>query len=286
MDAPSTNEEQLAQMLSLKNLVKVPMFTFGLLAQVLIYGAIGFLTPTMAIHMKEYGMEMFWIGVFFSLPAVMYIVGSLLIPCYLSFIGRRGVIFLAFMLLCLGIFMVGTSPLLNFPDTPKLMFAGLMFLGLAAAAITIPVLPEMLEQIILTHPALANSEELNDITSGYFNGCLGVGEAIGPIVASLLTASIGFRTSCDALAITLLFYTILFFCFNGRCSMFHLQDESDGSQSATDGGSYIRASAASVMKSDDDFKRIELDFSDRFLYSGCKSDRGSIQTGSSRLIQK
>ena len=167
--------------------------------------------------MKEYGMEMFWIGVFFSLPAVMYIVGSLLIPCYLSIIGRRGVIFLAFVLLSLGMFMIGTSPLLNFPNSPKLIFAGLLLLGLAAAAITIPVLPEMLESIIEKHPMLVDSEELNDITAGYFNGCLGVGEAIGPIVASLLSAGIGFRTSCDALALTLLLYTVLFFCFNGRC---------------------------------------------------------------------
>ena len=99
----------------------------------------------MSIHLKEYEMDMFWIGVFFSLPAVMYIVGSLLIPCYLSIMGRRGIIFCAFVLLCLGFSMVGTSPMLHFPDTPKLIFAGLLLIGLSAAAITIPVLPEMLE---------------------------------------------------------------------------------------------------------------------------------------------
>ena len=111
----------------------------------LIYASIGFLTPTLAIHLKKYDMEMFWIGVFFSLPAVMYIVGSLLIPCYLSIMGRRGVIFSAFVLLILGVFMIGTSPVLRFPDSPKMIFAGLLLVGLAAAAITIPILPEMLE---------------------------------------------------------------------------------------------------------------------------------------------
>ena len=105
----------------------------------------GFLTPTMAIHLNRYEMDMFWIGVFFSLPAVMYIVGSLLIPCYLSIMGRRGVIFSAFVLLILGVFMIGTSPVLRFPDSPKMIFSGLLLVGLAAASITIPVLPEMLE---------------------------------------------------------------------------------------------------------------------------------------------
>ena len=111
----------------------------------LIYASIGFLTPTLAIHLEKYDMEMFWIGVFFSLPAVMYIVGSLLIPCFLSIMGRRGVIFSAFILLSFGVFMIGTSPALRFPDSPKMIFAGLLLVGLAAAAITIPVLPEMLD---------------------------------------------------------------------------------------------------------------------------------------------
>ena len=103
------------------------------------------MTPTMAIHLNRYEMDMFWIGVFFSLPAVMYIVGSLLIPCQLSIMGRRGVIFSAFILLVFGVLMIGTSPVLRFPDSPKMIFSGLLLVGLAAASITIPVLPEMLE---------------------------------------------------------------------------------------------------------------------------------------------
>ena len=189
----------------------------------------------MAIHIKNYGLEMFWIAVFFSVPAIMYIVGSLLIPCYLSIMGRRGLIFVAFVLLTLGIFMVGTSPILHFPDTPKLIFSGLLLTGFAAAAITIPVLPEMLEQIVKKHPILEDSGELNDMAAGYFNGSLGVGEALGPIFSSLLVAGIGFRAACDALGSIILIFTILFFFFNGRTVIFHSGDASEGSQSATDG---------------------------------------------------
>ena len=90
-------------------------------------------------------METFWIGVFFSIPAVMYIVGALILPCSMNVIGRRGAIFIAFIFLIISVFMIGTSPMLNMDDNPKLIFAGLCLLGLVSAAITIPILPEMLD---------------------------------------------------------------------------------------------------------------------------------------------
>lgn len=160
------------------------MFLFGLFAQVLIYASIGFLQPVLALHLQKYGLETFWIGIYFSAPAIMYLIGALLLPCYNNFIGRRGLIFIAFLLLNASVFMIGTSPILNFKDTAKWIFAGLSLCGFSAAAITIPLLPEMLDQIGKTYPGLKDSEELSDATAGYFNCCLGVGEALGPIIAS------------------------------------------------------------------------------------------------------
>ena len=151
--------------------------------------------------MKSYeGFETFWIGVFFSTPAVTYILGSLLLSLYLKYIGRRGVIFLAFILLVISGFFIGTSPLLRLKDTPNYIITGLCLVGFASSAITIPVLPEMLDQIVLKYPNLKDNVELNDACAGYFNGCLGIGEAIGPIISSVLVASMGFRTACDVLA--------------------------------------------------------------------------------------
>ena len=73
------------------------------------------------------------------------------------------------------------------------------------------------------------------MAAGYFNGSLGVGEAIGPIVASLLVAKFDFRPVIDGLALAILIYTILFFFFNGRSEIFHNGDASDGTLTATDG---------------------------------------------------
>ena len=196
------------------------MFIFGLISQILIFGAIGFIQPTMALHLKEYeGFQTFWIGVFFSTPAITYILGSLLLSLYLKYIGRRGVIFIAFVVLVMSAFFIGTSPLLRLKDTPNYIIAGLCLVGFASSAITIPVLPEMLDQIVLKYPNLKDNVELNDACAGYFNGCLGIGEAIGPIISSVLVAAIGFRTACDVLALTIFVYTLFFFIFNGRHEM-------------------------------------------------------------------
>jgi len=68
---------------------------------------------------------------------------------------------------------------------------------------------------------------LNDATAGYFNGCLGIGEAMGPIIASFLVQKLGFRSACDVLALSVLVYTILYFIFNGRSKIFQRSESSE-----------------------------------------------------------
>ena len=233
------------------SLCRVPMFIFGLISQILIFGAIGFLQPTMALHLKSYeGFETFWIGLFFSTPAITYILGSLLLSLYLKYIGRRGVIFIAFILLVTSCFFIGTSPLLRLKDTPNYIITGLCLVGFAASAITIPVLPEMLDQIVLKYPNLKDNVELNDACSGYFNGCLGIGEAIGPIISSVLVASMGFRTACDVFALIVFVYTLFYFIFNGRHEMLYPDTKPEETVELIE-TQYITTSIS------DDFKKLE-----------------------------
>ena len=67
---------------------------------------------------------------------------------------------------------------------------------------------------------------MNNVASGYFNSFLGVGEAVGPISASLMTSWIDFRVAEDIVAILILTYCIAFFFFCGRISLFR-QTESE-----------------------------------------------------------
>ena len=100
-----------------------------------------------------------------------------------------------------------------------MILGGLVLLGFSAAMITIPLLPEMLHSVEQKFPLLKGSEELNNVLSGYFNACMGIGEAAGPISAGLLVSEFGFRGASDLLGSILLFFTLLFFLINGNISL-------------------------------------------------------------------
>ena len=65
---------------------------------------------------------------------------------------------------------------------------------------------------------------MNNISAGYFNSCLGVGEALGPISASLLSHSVGFRSAEDIFASCILIYCFAFFMMNGKLKIFKLNN--------------------------------------------------------------
>ena len=56
------------------------MFWFGLMAQILVFAGISFGLPTLALHLKKYdGFDEFWVGIFFAMPAIAYILNSLMV---------------------------------------------------------------------------------------------------------------------------------------------------------------------------------------------------------------
>ena len=119
------------------------MFSFGLTSQLLLFLSLGFAQPVRAIHLQKYGLKPLWIGIFFSVTAFAYFLNSLVITCCQRLLSRRGIVFIALTLLVVSFFLVGTSPMLNFKDSPVHIFFGLFLAGVAAAGITIPILPEI-----------------------------------------------------------------------------------------------------------------------------------------------
>jgi len=59
--------------------------------------------------------------------------------------------------------------------------------------ISIPVLPDMLEAIEDADDLNYDMEEVNNIIASVFVTCTGVGEAIGPILNSILKEFYGFE---------------------------------------------------------------------------------------------
>lgn len=73
----------------------------------------------------------------------------------------------------------------GFSNTSIVIFWGLCGFGLSASMISIPIFPEMIRSIEQRYPELVG-DELNNILAGYFNSCIGIGEALGPISGSIL----------------------------------------------------------------------------------------------------
>lgn len=134
---------------SLMKLCTVPMFVFGLLAQIYIYGGIGFLSPTFSLHMSSTyeGFDEFWVSIYFAMPAVAYIINTPLTPTWCAKFGRKNVLLVGSLLFTLAISMIGTSPMLGMPDNPTTIFLGVIVLGFSACMVTIPVLPEVLHKV-------------------------------------------------------------------------------------------------------------------------------------------
>jgi hypothetical protein len=91
------------------------MFLFGLIAQILVYGSIGFLSPTLSLHLMDYpGFNEFWVGVFFAVPSVIYVINTPLVYFYTRYLSSRFVVFIGSAIFCLSIYLIGTSPMLGF----------------------------------------------------------------------------------------------------------------------------------------------------------------------------
>jgi hypothetical protein len=67
-----------------------------------------------------------------------------------------------------------------------LVLFGLCVIGMSAAMIAIPVMPECLESIEEREDFNFDPEHLNNEISGFFVSSTGVGETIGPIASSIL----------------------------------------------------------------------------------------------------
>ena len=108
---------------------------------------------------------------------------------------KRLVIIIGITLMAVGNFFIGTSEIFGAANDSDMILFGLCIIGIAAATITIPVLPEMLESVEQNEDCNFEEEELQDVISGLFVTSTGLGETIGPILSSVLVEMYDFRTS-------------------------------------------------------------------------------------------
>lgn len=165
---------------------------FGLFGQFIAYYSLQYLMPVLALRIESLNPDKNYNSLFFAIPSTIFLIHMPLVTLYTQRISRRGVLVLGFALVSLGMMLVGNSVLLRIPETLSYTTLGLVLVGLGFSSILVPIFPEMLEAVEEKHPQYLNSNELNDVASGIFNASMGIGEAISPIISSLLNERLGF----------------------------------------------------------------------------------------------
>ena len=108
--------------------------------------------------------------------------------------------------------------MLHFSDSLILMGIGQALVGIFTAFMMIPGLPEMVESTIPVFPG--QERDVNDISSGLYNAFLGFGQVIAPAYGSFVTEAVGFRMTCDIVAIICFVFALVYVIVAGGVSAF------------------------------------------------------------------
>jgi MFS family permease len=68
----------------------------------------------------------------------------------------------------------------------------------------------MIESVLPEYPESAEVQ-INDLSSGIFNMFLGIGQVAGPLFGSIVSKQVGFRLTCDLVALICLLFSIAYY---------------------------------------------------------------------------
>ena len=190
------------------------------MTQILVMTSLNFLAPSAAVHLKTYGFSPVFVGFSFAVPAICYAVTASLLYMFTDRLPKRAVMLIGVLMCALGMFFVGTSKSLGLENNPEMIITGLMILGVSWGIMSVPVMPEMQEAVEQRTDLDYDEEELDNFISGLFVIATGIGEAIGPMLSSVLYDTYGFREAADIFAFMILIFGIVYFAFVGHIRMF------------------------------------------------------------------
>lgn len=184
------------------------------------YVAYSYQEPVLAVRLMDFDLSPFWIGIFFSINAVSYVISSLVISWFTYYFKNRTLIVVGMFAAGLSQFLIGPSPFL--PDNVYIMAVGQLTLGGCIIFFLITSLPEMINDVVSIHPH--QKLEASDISSGVFNSMLGCGQMISPLYGSYVTDQIGFRWCADTIGYFLISYSFIYFVLCIGVEMFQKKE--------------------------------------------------------------
>jgi predicted MFS family arabinose efflux permease len=127
-----------------------PRFILAPISGSLCYFSYTALEPVLAIRLQDFDLSSIEIGVFFSLYALLYIPGGLLVQYTPARWERRSVLLTAILLAGCACLFIGPSELL--PNSLALMVIGQAWIGIVTPFMLVPCLGEMVDSQLPLFP--------------------------------------------------------------------------------------------------------------------------------------
>jgi len=192
---------------SMRSLLRNPQVVVIAVASMLANSDYAFLEPTLGDHSTNMKLASSpdSIGMLFSVASITYTVSCPVIGMLAnrSRFGPRPIIVSGMLLQLVGFLLIGPSPILRIGENVQMSQMGfsLVLFGLGESMSMTPVMDDMMHSCGGQADAAVNS--LSSLMASSFS----LGQMIGPLIGSAITARIGFPWACTAMALVLLLHS-------------------------------------------------------------------------------
>jgi MFS family permease len=204
-----------AEKISFCKLITTMRFTLGGMAGMMAVFMLCYMEPVLAFRLEEFKIDAFYIGTFFSIQPISYVILSFTITWFTDIFANRGLLMAGAFLSGISMFLVGPSHYL--PNDLNLMGVGQLCIGAFGLFLMVPAIPEMINAASEIYPK--RIIEITDMSAGVFNCCLGIGMVVAPIYGSNFTTLYDFRNCSDVVGCVLLAYCLIYFILGGGFSL-------------------------------------------------------------------
>ena len=169
----------------------------GFMVQFLAYFVMSFNTPLLGNHLTEKGYSPVFMGSSMITASLCYIISMVIVSSLTRKMSKKGVLCIGLAFQTIGCLISGMDQFNNWYNPGFFTISGITLIGLGMGMSLIPVMPEIIEGIE-SHPRFSyNYDEikLQNNLAGYFICCQAIGEALGPLMSSLLEREIEFRNT-------------------------------------------------------------------------------------------
>ena len=220
----SLRPDEDARSVPVMALLQYKRFLFGAAAQLNIMMTLMFIQPSISVYIKSHGYKTDQAALVMGLTAVSFGLASPFIYKLTAVVEKRGVILVGTVGLGVAVLMVcNTSLVPGFQKNALVLQLGLILIGGSASMMAIPSMAEMMATIEEDQSFSQQFErrELETVISSIYVVSQSVGEALGPLLNSILITSFGFQTAHEILAAYLLLWGAFYFLSCDNMAMFN-----------------------------------------------------------------